>query len=316
MTANVSGIASMQEFGDWRRDSRFGFVFMLAVFLLISPSKDSYAADFRLINGPGSEVPNSILIEGEIQPGDYLKFFESILIANPWVYTVEIFSPGGDLTEAMLIGRAIRKLRLKTEVPSKRDAEAIEFYRNIRAVSPENVTCASACFYIFVGGIHRFGGVLGIHRPYVYHEQLRSMSGGEADMAFQAIRRDSDAYLKEMGVPESIIEIVNSTGSHDIHWISGAEKDQHFSGLIPEYQEWVNARCGRWNENYAEGTRLARRKANGTATADELAELDRLLDRESTMLQCTFKLERQLREEAREKCHFSWADISQPVLCE
>lgn len=312
----MTAIRSEQDFRGVQNNSSAARILVLALLVLILPTKYIGAADFRLINTPGSDLPSRILIEGEIEPGDYREFFKSVMISDPWVDTVEIFSPGGDVLEAMRIGRAIRKLRLKTEVPISADAKAVEFYGNIRSVAPENVTCASACFYIFVAGIHRFGDVLGVHRPYVYHEHLRSMSASEAEDAFEVIRRESDAYLRTMGVPQSIVETLNSAGSHEIYWINRTEKDRYFSGLIPEYQEWVNARCGRWNEDYEEGTRLARRKADGTATAEELAQLDRILERESTMLSCTLELERQLRDEARAKCRFSWDDIYQPVVCE
>jgi len=96
-------------------------------------------------------------------------------------------SPGGDVLEAMKIGRLIRALKLQTIIPSK-DGEPQQFGANgeHRSQRPSvNYICASACFFIFVAGIKReldisFSAsepLLGIHRPYLSDEDLKAMTG-------------------------------------------------------------------------------------------------------------------------------------------
>ena len=52
----------------------------------------------------------------------------------------------------------------------------------------------------------------------------------------------ASAYLRKMGIPHSIIERMNSTKPRDIQWL-GEEDVESLSGYIPEYQDWLDAKC-------------------------------------------------------------------------
>jgi hypothetical protein len=145
------------------------------------------------------------VLEGNIEPGDYDKL-RSVLgemrvnqfyLGSPSANNFYLASPGGDLGEAMKIGRLVRALKLHTIVPSRwsdpRTLEVTVAERKLK--NPKtNYMCASACFFIFVAGIERtadspFGdAILGIHRPYLSASDLRTQSGDQAITSANQVR--------------------------------------------------------------------------------------------------------------------------------
>ena len=118
-----------------------------------------------------------VVLEGPIEIGDYDKLrdfflarrdysgheplcFEAYLDGCP--DSIYLASPGGDVVEAMKIGRLVRALGWETMAPARTLEDAtgaklrqtqIERYGLEDAKS--NFMCASACFFVFVGGIER-----------------------------------------------------------------------------------------------------------------------------------------------------------------
>lgn len=176
-----------------------------------------------------------IMIEGEIVAGDYAKFEKMVMqIFNP--ETVWLASPGGDLAEAMKIGRLARELKLSVWVPSKNGL----FFPSIE--SKQNAVCASACFFIYAAGVDRRGEILGIHRPYFSMVAYMGMGLDEAAKKQSTAMKVSADYLKDMGVSSAVIERMNNIGSEKIVWLSDAEVSD-MTGFIPEYTEWFKANC-------------------------------------------------------------------------
>ncbi|MDN3919744.1 hypothetical protein [Roseateles violae] len=94
-----------------------------------------------------------------------------------------ITSPGGNVAEAMAIGRWIRKMKGTVYVPFD---------------SP----CFSSCVYVVAAGYQRYiFGDIGIHRPFL--NKLDNESPGKI---LQAILVQSRAYFFEMGVPERLAD--------------------------------------------------------------------------------------------------------------
>jgi hypothetical protein len=143
----------------------------------------------------------SIVIEGNIIPGDYARFVTLVKLAGEEVRTIKIRSAGGNVTEAINIGSLIRRLRFETEVP--------EFFGpsiGVKCIGPDvkektNCTCASACFLIYTAGVHRSGNVLGIHNVYINHDHLKNMSGADAIDSSEKATRLAGAYLRN-GCPK------------------------------------------------------------------------------------------------------------------
>ena len=188
------------------------------------------AADIRNMNGTvtnGRATAGSfgLVLEGKIETGDYDKLrsiygeirTNQFYIGAPgsnWFY---LASPGGDLAEAMKIGRLVRALKLQTVVPSRSDSRVLdEMVEQHKLKSPKaNYMCASACFFIFIAGIKRTWDepgdpILGIHRPYLSNSDLNALSGDQAISSANRIRTTVENYLKEMNVPAKYADLMFS----------------------------------------------------------------------------------------------------------
>jgi hypothetical protein len=101
-----------------------------------------------------SEV-NTITIEGPIEPGDCIKIVD--LLHKVGTHQIFLASAGGNLTEAMVIGRLVRTLKLDTIVPGYVNSN---ISRNVASRYhvmdfDHNFMCTSACFFIFIAGVER-----------------------------------------------------------------------------------------------------------------------------------------------------------------
>lgn len=177
-----------------------------------------------------------IVIEGEIVAGDFDRF-RSLVSRSSLPISVSIDSPGGDLVEAMKIGRLIRESFFSVSAPSDQDSYG---------------SCYSACFLIWVSGIHRVGGRgrLGVHRPRFDQEYFANLSAKEADAQYKRLLQELRAYMKTMDVPESIIERVFSISSGDLHVLTNEEFFLLWGrdGYVPSISEWLYSKCGEITE--------------------------------------------------------------------
>src|SRR5260370_28805022 len=135
-----------------------------ALLLMLASASYSYAMDFSLVHrNPRSGVLDDasyFLMKGEIRPGDYDRLLryavtKNIILAGQ---VLVLSSPGGDVTEALKIGRLVKSLYASASVGS--------------VYGP----CVTAWFIIYISAVHRSAeeGCVGIHRPYVSSERLRS----------------------------------------------------------------------------------------------------------------------------------------------
>jgi hypothetical protein len=146
---------------------------------------------------------------------------------NFLAYNFILASPGGDVAEALAIGRLLKSIY----------AQAI--------VGPRYGSCASACFIIFASAVDRVGvaGLVGIHRPYVAPGRLRSLTVTEAEREETKVLLDAEKYLHTLRVPRALIDQMFSRSSTDIHWLSDDELEQ-LGWRAPWYEELLVARCG------------------------------------------------------------------------
>jgi hypothetical protein len=207
--------------------------------------------------------PRSVIVEGKIEAGDYDKLrsiygeryqseFSFGLIG---VNVLSLASPGGDLAEAMKIGRLVRALKLITAAPSRNPflshldmgsvGEGLHTLKNPQA----NYMCASACFFIFVAGIKRTAAdgsdeaILGIHKPYLSDSDLRMLGGDQAIASANRLRTTVENYLKEMGVPAKYADMMFAVPKDEVRWIGSADFKNNLEGIIPELKDWIAARC-------------------------------------------------------------------------
>jgi len=127
-----------------------------------------------------------IVLTGTIEPGDDAAFAAAI---DGNVKTVVLGSDGGRVSEAMTIGRLIRKRHLDTAVPS---------------------SCVSACALIWAAGVKRsVDGRLAMHCP-TFPGELQ---------CYAPTRQVMMAYLREMGAPPAVIELQEAAGSTSSLWV-------------------------------------------------------------------------------------------------
>lgn len=118
---------------------------------------------------------------GTIQPGTAKLFADEVEKRGGYIKTIVLHSPGGSVTDALAMGRLIRKKNFSTQVEAGR-------------------YCASSCPLVFAGGAERRAGeraVIGVHQVSAL-APLGASVGGMAEA--QRISAVCQKYLREMGV--------------------------------------------------------------------------------------------------------------------
>jgi hypothetical protein len=160
----------------------------------------------------------------------------------------------------MKIGRLIRKGLIETQAPSGDEYYYIDpatgslekrpgrrsFWLS-RAVTSDcegyNCHCASACFLIWAAGIERTGNVLGLHRPTIEATAFAKLPPDRAGVLYRQLLSDIGRYLAEMEIPSRFIEIMTSTSSKDLRWLTGKEAAS-MEDRPPSIAEWLASSCG------------------------------------------------------------------------
>lgn len=118
---------------------------------------------------------------GTIAPGTAKAFADEVEKRGSYIKTVVLHSPGGSVTDALEMGRLIRRKNFSTQVEAGR-------------------YCASSCPLVFAGGVERRAGeraTIGVHQVSALTND-GSPSGGMADA--QRVSAACQKYLREMGV--------------------------------------------------------------------------------------------------------------------
>jgi hypothetical protein len=207
-----------------------------------------------------------LVLEGKIEAGDFDKVrsflgnkanFERI---NGGVFAA---SPGGNLVEAIKIGRLIRALRLSTEAPSGPPTEARRFSQPVIApnnlVNPRiNYQCSSACFFIYVSGVYRslgWVGRLGIHRPTQLESETNKLDVEQATNLAWRVRGFVKKYLDDMNVPDKYVDLMYSVPPNEVRWISQSEFESDIEGFVPDAKRWLSSKCNLQTKDDAAETR-------------------------------------------------------------
>ena len=172
-----------------------------------------------------------LVLEGPIVKGDYERVLNSIRANDGnWLqYVWSLNSPGGDVDEAMRIGRLFKELYIQTQVLDSND----------------EAKCASACFLIYIGGVIRdaFANELGVHRPTFSAAEFAAMSPALAEERYKEMVDLVRRYLKEFEVPENVVAKIFMRDSRDIYWLNQQEVDQ--LGRKPVWlEQYILASCG------------------------------------------------------------------------
>jgi hypothetical protein len=197
-------------------------------------------------------VRGVLILEGKIESGDYITVRD--FLSEPSNFkkmTGEVFlaSQGGDAFEALKIGYLIRHLRLSTDAPSRPPpavrSSGSEIIRPFELVNPRHYQCASACFLLYVAGVYRdfiWAGRLGIHQPQIERKPI-GVTESDVSIATSDMRDKLKRYFEEMNVPNKYLNLMYSTPSNAVYWITQTEFDSDLKGYVPEVRALLDAKC-------------------------------------------------------------------------
>jgi hypothetical protein len=173
-------------------------------------------------NACADTVIDAVLIRGPVTKGDAAKFHDLIgyyyhvLPDYPLIRYVILRSNGGDVTEAMAIGRDIRKLLLGTEGPeldfnvdqafayiggdyascTENGLPWASEYKGSHQFKRTECSCVSACFLIYAAGARRSLSYVGIHRVYLDRKTYGDMGLDDAAKAYARLKQPLAEYLR------------------------------------------------------------------------------------------------------------------------
>ena len=184
------------------------------------------AANVTVVDDGAGGGSAKILIQSAIHRGDLAAFEAAIgrvsrtatarINGTPFI-TVELNSPGGDVVEAIGIGRVIYRHAAMTLVRPRQE-------------------CVSACVFILMAGaVHTpIGAAIGVHKPMLV--SWRNMSGAEARAKYDGLMHYLRDYFHELGVSDEAYDIMMRTSSYDMHYFTWWEMDA--LGLRGEGPAW------------------------------------------------------------------------------
>ena len=203
--------------------------------------------------------PEWISAEGAIKANTPAAFKRMLKELKGRRLPLVIHSPGGDVDAAMQLGRMIRKAKLDTAVgktwfegckPEQKDCQANKGRAARLMGHPYTLAsmCNSACPLMLSGGLRRFAGLeayLGVHqvttvwtkqrimvrttyrvvngkKKVVSRKEIGRKNAGSYttyEMS-KALEKKIAAYLKEMGVDLSILDLAKSTPASTIQEVT------------------------------------------------------------------------------------------------
>jgi hypothetical protein len=172
-----------------------------------SPSMTSSLVTSADLMGGGRSRP-ALFISGQIGAAAASWFRDRLDQAHLSAGdTVLMSSPGGDLSQAVIMGEIIRSHGLAT---------AVGVVNASGQVGPSY--CASACVFAYAGGNSRYGvegSMLGVHRF------VTSTPGRDPVAETQRTTGMVLSYMTKMGVSSSVVEAMSET--RDVRWLGVKE---------------------------------------------------------------------------------------------
>ncbi len=285
------------------------YAFSISALLLAGGPPEVIAADIRpYIPDLGSY--RAIVIEGTVAPGDFDTFVRIVRENQGQVSGVYCFSPGGDFYEAMKIGRAMRALELASQAPMRDPVGGPSCPADFgpKPHDSQNCTCASAGFFIHIGGIHRGGTFLAVHRPYFEKGTLGQLSLSQAKNALDGLQRSAQEYMTEMGIPARVQDDVLGTASDRALVLDETTVKTFFWGDLPYIHEWMKDKCRvlsdaekERSEIYSQRLARAKNASDADLSKSEWTDLYALQKKEDKELKCEVSIGRQRRADAYAK---------------
>jgi len=155
----------------------------------------------------------TVTITGEIAPGDAARFADFVKAQAEVPTQAFLNSPGGSVSDALAIGRDLRRLEIET------------------AMTGSDI-CLSACPYILAGGVSRTvedGALVGVHQHY-----FGENTALPAFLAVEDIQRgqgDVMVYLAEMEIDPLVMQHALVTPPDEIYLLTAEELTRY--GFTP-----------------------------------------------------------------------------------
>jgi len=231
-------------------------------------------------------------LRGTILQGHYEKVRTFLAQQKNYMTLFVLVSPGGDVNEAMMIGRLFKKYLIHTWSPEYFLDRF--FLPNFGTDQPPryrcegaDCVCASACALIWFGGVSRSGSV-GLHRPRISDPTFKALPPAEAAKVYRKALDDITRYLDEMEAPRPMVDAMVATDSSNIWWVN-AEFDR--LEQPPTYAEWAESACGNFSKQEQDTLNdLIHRKSSGNLTSNDTLLLQLLSDKEVTHRTCAMYL--------------------------
>jgi hypothetical protein len=220
---------------------------LIAALAVALMSYAATAAEFivypKSVKGPQG---GSMFMIGSITAGDYDRFITAIKQWGPYPFSLTLRSQGGNVLEAIKIGRLARQLSLTVFAPNYTvyrptsadctyDNEERDFGRKIPCI------CASACTLVFLGGVNRMGAEIYVHSIAYDKGMFGSLTPQQADAMYKRAMTDVREYLQQMDVEDSFISMMTGTSSSNLRKVT-APLGWQFQ--VPSFREWLSAKCG------------------------------------------------------------------------
>ncbi len=151
------------------------------------PVPQNFPARLEFREQAVDDLGRVLLVSGQIETGDAERFSSYLSGMQDQPDLVALHSPGGKVSEALLIGGHIREADLSSAVL-------------------EGAVCMSACPYILAGGVERLvslQGIVGLHQH--YYDQPRLIPVVFAVEGIQKGQGETMQHLIDMGVDPALM---------------------------------------------------------------------------------------------------------------
>lgn len=201
-------------------------------------SDSSLAAEISCSPGYShTDLCKAGFLNGDIVKGDYEKMAGFLRAHHPNLEDFYLISPGGNVMEALRIAHLFRKYLITTFSPIHYADGTTSTVFGCRG---DCGYCASACALIWLGGVERWGTV-GLHRPSVVDPAFRSVAyRNAAATVYREMLAVIAGYLKDMEVPNSVIDAMFETAPSDLRWVEAVGDPLE---RPPSIAEWEDASC-------------------------------------------------------------------------
>jgi len=221
-------------------------------------------------------------LHGTISDGDYDKVLSFYGQSHRLLNVFELLSPGGNVLEAIKIGRFMRKFLMTAWAPNP-----LGEHMFLHTCQGPECARESACALIWFGAVNRSGRV-GLHRPRIDDPEFSNLAPAEATKVYRRVLDEIAKYLDDMEAPRSMIDAMVATNSADIRWVDADKDDLE---RPPSIAEWADAACGyRTTEEKNAKEELSIKKINGSLSSKEAIFLKLLSEKDTKPAQCWLAL--------------------------